>query len=378
MSASIDRRNWLKFSSLTALSLGLRLPESMGLGNEEGITRNFGAEQGLINLSSNENPYGISPKAREAILASLGEANRYQYNHTSLKNFRKDIGAHYGVSEKHILVSAGSGEALGLLPRHFSGKLVTANPTFGILPSTAKSLGHKVVEVPVTATQHHDLDAMLKAIDQETKLVYICNPANPSSTFLSPNALKNFCIEASKKAYVVVDEAYLEYLDAPDNESMIPLIEKHPNIIVVGTFSKIHAMAGLRVGWVIAAPDVIKALEDNYFTRTQFGMSALSMSAALASLKDPAWQKISKDKNAAAREYTYKALQAMHIDVVKSYTNFLIFRIDQYKGDFGADMLAKNIFLRTGVYPDGKWSRVSVGTMDEMKTFINTMKDFKV
>lgn len=378
MSANIDRRQWLKFGSLTALSMGLRFPDVMGMGNEEGILRNFGAEQGLINLSSNENPHGISPKAREAILASLGEAHRYQYNHASLKDFRKQIGAHYGVAEDHVLVSAGSGEALGLLPRHFKGKLVTANPTFAILPSTAKALGNKVVEVPVTKSQHHDLPAMLRAVDSETEMVYICNPANPSSTMLSPAALKDFCIAASKQAYVVVDEAYLDYLDAPDNESMIPLIERHPKVIVVGTFSKIHAMAGLRVGWVIAAPNVIKALQDNYFTRTQFAMSALSMSAALASLKDPAWQKLSKEKNAAARDFTFQALKGMNIDVVPSYTNFLLFRIDRYQGDFAADMLQKNIFLRANTYPDGKWARVSVGTMDEMKTFISIMKDTRV
>lgn len=377
MSSSVNRRELLKFGSLAALGMGLRLP-SFGLGNEEGILRNYGMADGLINLSSNENPYGISPKAKEALLSALGEAHRYQYNHANLKDFKKELANYYGVNADQILVTAGSGEALGLLPRHFRGKLVTANPTFGILPATAKMLGNKVVEVPLTADQKHDLPAMLKEVDNETELVYVCNPANPSSTIVSPASLKNFCIEASKKAYVGVDEAYIDFLDAPDNESMMQLIEKHPKVFIIGTFSKIHAMAGLRIGWVIGHATLIKALSDNYFNRTQAAMSALSMSAALASLKDPEWHQLSKQKNAAAREYAYQELKKMNIDVIKSYTNFLFFPIPNYSGDFAADMLKKNIFLRSSNYVHGKWARASVGTMDEMKTFIEVMNGVRV
>ena len=378
MSASFNRRDLLKFGSMAAIGMGLRLP-SLGMGNEEGVLRSYGAADGLINLSSNENPYGISPKAKDALLAALGEAHRYQYNHVNLKDFKKQLASHYGVNEDQVLLTAGSGEALGLLPRHFNkGKLVTANPTFGILPATAKMLGQKVVEVPLTNEQKHDLPAMLKEVDDDTALVYICNPANPSSTIVSPASLKNFCIEASKKAYIAVDEAYIDFLDAPDKESMLQLIEKHPKVFVIGTFSKIHAMAGLRIGWVIGHASLIKPLADNYFIRTQMSMSALSMSAALASLKDTEWHKLSKEKNAAARDYTYNALRSMKIDVVKSYTNFLFFPIPNYKGDFAADMLRKNIFLRSSNYINGKWSRASVGTMDEMKQFIEVMKQVEV
>lgn len=378
MSSGINRRDLLKLGYMTALGLGLTLP-SWGLGNEEGILKTPVAPDGLINLSSNENPYGISPKAKEALLNALNEAHRYQYNHAHLKNFKKEIAEHYGVNEDQVLVSAGSGEALGLLPRHFNnGKLVTANPTFGILPATAKMLGQQVIEVPLTPDQKHDLPAMLKAVDNNTSLVYVCNPANPSSTIVSSASLKNFCIEASKKAYVGVDEAYIDFLDAPDNESMIQLIEKHPKVFVIGTFSKIHAMAGLRIGWVIGHASLIKTLSENYFTRTQMALSALSMSAALASLKDPTWLKLCKDKNAAARDYAYNGLKALNIDVVRSYTNFLFFPIPNYTGDFAADMLAKNIYLRSSNYVHGKWARASVGTMDEMKQFIEVMKTVKV
>ena len=372
MPTPVNRRDWLKQNSLAALAFGFTLPS---MANEEGILRNFGADKGLINLGSNENPYGISPKAREAIMGMLSEANRYQFNVSSLQDFKKELAGYYHVGSDQLLVTAGSGDALNMLARHFSkGNLVTATPTFGILPNTAKKIGTKVVEIPLTADKVHDLPALLQAIDPETQLVYICNPANPSTTIVPVDALKNFCTEASKKAVVIIDEAYIDFLNPPDNESMIGLIDKNPNIIVVRTFSKIHAMAGLRIGFLVAHPTVIKSLEQNYFSNSQITVSNLTMAAALASLQDEGHCTTCKEKNAVARNYTFRALKEMNIAVIPSYTNFLFFPLGNYAGDFAKDMLQKKVILRSMTYPDGKWGRVSVGTLDEMKQFIGLMK----
>lgn len=372
MPAPINRRDWLKNNSLAALALGFALPS---MANEEGLLRNFGAANGLINLGSNENPYGISPKAREAILAMLPEANRYQFNVPSLQNFKNELAQYYHVGSDQVLVTAGSGDSLNMLARHFNkGNLVTATPTFATLPNTAKKIGTKVIEVPLTADKVHDLPAMLRAISNDTQLVYICNPANPTTTIISPNVLKNFCVEASKKATVVIDEAYIDFLDAPNNESMISLAGQNPNIIVVRTFSKIHAMAGLRIGFSVGHPSTIRALEQNYFGNSQITVSNLTMAAALASLQDEAHRASCKQKNAEARAYTFKALQEMNIKCIPSYTNFMFFPLGKYPGDFAQDMLAKNVILRSTNYPDGKWARVSIGTLDEMKQFISLFK----
>ncbi|MFZ2784996.1 MAG: histidinol-phosphate transaminase [Sediminibacterium sp.] len=372
MASPVNRRDWIKYSSLATLGLGFRIPS---MGNEEGILKSYGAESGLVNLSSNENPYGISSKAREAVLSMLGETHRYQYNIGSLKTFKKELAGHLGVSDTQVLLTPGSGEALGLLARSYpNGNLVTAYPTFGILPTTAKKIGTEVIEVPLTAEKAHDLPAMLKAINSKTAMVYICNPANPSSTIVPPAALKAFCVEAAKKAVVVVDEAYIDFLDVPDNESMIGLIERNPNIMVVGTFSKIHAMAGLRVGYVIGHPSLMKPLEETYFMRAQFSMSVLSMTAAQASLKDPEHHKISKLKNEQARTYGYNELKKLNINCIPSYTNFLFFPLGNYAGNFAEDMLKQQIFLRSDIYGGEKWARASVGTMEEMQQFIKVMK----
>lgn len=375
MTAHSSRRQWLQQSSLALLGLGISF---RSMGNEEGIKRIAGIENGLINLGSNENPYGISAKAKQAILDMMGETNRYPFNVASLQSAKKTLGEYYKVSEDQVLITAGSGEGLAMIARHFNkGNIVTADITFGVLPNTAKKIGTKVIEVPLTKEKVHDLPAMMKAINNETQLVYICNPANPTATILNADDLKRFCEEASKKTIVLIDEAYNEFLDNADSQSMIGLIEKNPNILVIKTFSKIHAMAGLRVGFVIGHSSVIKKLQPDYFQSSQLAVSVLSLNAAMASLNDEAHKLVSKQKNEAARKYTMDEMKKMGIDYIPSYTNFIFYPVKKYSGDYAGDMFSKHkIILRANKYTDGQWGRVSIGTLEEMKTFCSTLKSF--
>lgn len=372
MAQHIARRDWLKNTSLAALGLGFSLRSIAG---EDNLPYHFESQTGLIILGANENPYGISEKAKDAIKEMMPYANRYSGNVPLIQTFKKELADFYKINNDQVLIMPGSGEGLRLIARQYSnGNLVTATPTFGILPSTAKKIGTEVIEVPLTEDKVHDLPAMLKAISEKTALVYIVNPANPTATIVKPDVLKGFCIEASKKAMVLVDEAYIDFLDAPDNESMISLIHDNPNIIVMGTFSKIHGMAGLRIGYVFAHATTIKKLQDGYFDNPQYGVSNLAQYAAMASLKDAGHRKMTKEKNALARQYTFDALTKMKLHCIPSYTNFMFFNLGNYPGDFAADMLQKNMLVRSNIYPDGKWARVSFGTMDDMKQFISVMK----
>ena len=370
--STLHRRQWLKETSLAAVGLGFSL---RSIANEEGITRNYGSEKDLINLGSNENPYGISPKAKQAIMDMSNLSNRYQFNIPSLQNFRKQLAENFHLTPENVLITAGSGSTLGLLPHYYSkGNIVTATPTFAILPMTAKRLGTTVKEIPLTNEKVHDLPAMLSAIDNESSLVYIVNPANPTTTILKPTVLKDFCTEASKKAVVLIDEAYIDFVDAPNNESMFSLIASNPNIIVMRTFSKIHAMAGLRLGFIAAHPSTIKKLEDSYFTNSSYCLSNLTMAAALASMKDADHRASCKQKNDQVKKYTFDELTKLKYRVIPSYTNFMFFNLKDYPGDFAEDMMRKNILLRYNQYPDGKWCRVSLGTMEEMQQFIRIMQ----
>jgi histidinol-phosphate aminotransferase len=366
-----SRREWLKQSSLAALGLGLSL---RSMANEEGLLRSFGKERGLINLGSNENPYGISPLARQAIMDVMGEANRYQFNVNAVKDFKKQLAEYLGVEAENVLVTAGSIEGLTLLARYFNkGNIITANPTYATLPNQARRLGTEVIEVPLTDEKVHDLPAMMKAINENTSLVMVVNPANPTATMIRPGVVKDFCKEASQRTTVLVDEAYIDFLEAPDNESMIGLIHSNPNILVVRTFSKIHGMAGLRVGYIVGHSSLIKKIEDK-FNVANFCLSNLSMAAALASLKDKNFQNLSRKKNAEARNYTFNEIRKLNYRSYPSYTNFIFFNLGSYKGDFSEYMLRQNIILRSNDYPDGKWCRVSIGTLEEMQQFCSTLK----
>lgn len=372
-----SRRQWIQQTALATLGLGFSF---RSMGNEEGISKIYGAENKIINLGSNENPYGISSKARQAILDMMGETNRYQFNVASLQSFKKKLADYYKVNENQVLITPGSGDGLSLMARHFSkGNIVTADITFGILPGTAKKIGAKVIEVPLTKEKAHDLPAMLAAINKETQLVYICNPANPTATFIKPGILKGFCEEAAKKTVVLIDEAYMDFIDAQDNESIIHLIEKNPNIMVIKTFSKIHAMAGLRVGFIVGHSSMISKLQPDYFQNSQIAVSNLSMAAAMASLTDEENKVLSKQKNEAARNYTTGEMKKSGIEFIPSFTNFIFYPIKKYNGDYAADMLDKHkILLRSNNYPDGKWVRVSIGTMEEMKIFCSALNKMNV
>lgn len=376
MTTPSSRRQWLQQSSLALLGLGISFKS---MGNEEGIERIAGVGNGLINLGSNENPYGISSKAKQAILDMMGETNRYPFNVASLESAKKTLGEYYKVGEDQVLITAGSGEGLAMLARHFNkGNIVTADITFGVLPNTAKKIGTKVIEVPLTKEKVHDLPAMMKAINSETQLVYICNPANPSATILKADELKRFCEEASKKTVVLIDEAYNDFLDNPDSQSMIGLIEKNPNLLVIKTFSKIHAMAGLRIGFVIGHPTLIKKLQPGYFQSSQLAVSVLSLNAAMASLNDEPHKLMSKQNNEAARKYTMDEMKKMGIQFIPSYTNFIFYPVKNYPGEYSTDMFDKHkIIMRSNKYSDGQWARVSIGTMDEMKQFIRVIGDPK-
>jgi len=375
MSDNSSRRQWLKQTSLAALGLGFSF---RSMGNEDGLIRNFSADNKILNLGANENPYGISAKAKQAILDMMSEANRYSFNVASLQTSKKQLADYYHLNEDQVLFTAGSGEGLALLARHFNkGNIVTADITFGILPSTAKKIGSKVIEIPLTAGKVHDLPAMMAAINKETQLVYICNPANPSSTIVKHESLKSFCEEASKKTIVLIDEAYNEFLDNGDSQSMMGLIDKNPNVLVIKTFSKIHAMAGLRIGYIIGNASLISKLQPDYFQSTQFCISNLSMAAAMASLADEGHKMMSRKKNEAARSYASGEMKKMGIDIIPSSTNFIFYPVKKYTGNYAEDIFDKHkILLRSNKYSDGQWARVSVGTMEEMEIFCSTLKSF--
>jgi histidinol-phosphate aminotransferase len=362
-----SRRDWFKKTGLAALGLSLAPLEGFAL-NDIDISVTTG--DGPIRLSSNENPYGPPMASRTAMAAAVNVSNRYSWAQTS--QLAAAIAKKNGLSEDNVLLSAGSMEMLdiaGRLTAKAKGSIVIADNTFGYWTNAAMQLGAEKIEVPLTAAKKVDLDAMLRAIRPDTKLLYICNPNNPTGTLLKTKELINFIKEASRKAIVLVDEAYIEFTN---ETSMATLVKDNKNVIVTRTFSKIYGLAGARVGYALAHADTIKEM-DKMQAYVLGGVSAVSGAGALAALDDAAFVEKTKTLNEAAKSYTIRELEKLGISCIPSSTNFLYFSLVNYKKDF-FKLLESNNIEGTDIFEEnGKWTRITIGTMEDMQKFIKAV-----
>lgn len=362
-----SRREWLKKSSLIGLS-SLLAPSSMAFSDKIRILGD-----GMIHLDKNENPYGVSPRAMKVLQSSLGVGNRYLLSSAKEKLLHK-LASRENLSPTNFLTTSGSIEVLGLTSIYVSrnqGSVICPYPTFATLPNNCQRLGMELINVPITGSKIVDLEAMKAKIKEDTRLVYLCNPNNPTGTILDIKVLRDFVEEISKKTMVMVDEAYFEFL----NQSVSDLVKTNKNVLISRTFSKVYGFAGLRVGYLIGHTDTIKDMAKFQATSTM-GISNIVVDAAIAALDDTSFLEMYLKKNRETADFTHKALHEMGIEAVPTQANFMMFPIDNYKGKFAADIASKKIMLRDDFKElnGNKWGRVSVGTMDEMKAFIAAMK----
>ena len=360
-----NRRFWLKQIGLSVAGIGLA-----------NLNTFASAQQGLfeisndglpIKLSSNENPYGPSPLARAALVESINISNRYNWQLTA--ELIETIAKKNNVTADNILMGAGSTEILDVVARFAAlkkGSLIIADPSYGYWTDTAQKLGLKKVTVPLTIDKKINLDAMLRAITPDTKLIYVCNPNNPTATICDRNKLINFIKEATKKAMVLVDEAYIDFTD---QQSLSTLAIENKNLIVAKTFSKIYGLAGARIGYGIAYAKTIEQLSELQ-SWVNGSISVTSTAAALASLKDEKFVSDTTMLNEKARKYTIEELEKLQLVCIPSNSNFIYFSLESYKKDFFQQLKANNI-IGTKIYEaQGKWTRITVGTMQEMQQFI--------
>lgn len=364
-----NRRNWLKQASFGIVGLGIIPFESFAISSEESIIEENNVN--LIRLQSNENPYGPSALAQNAMRNSINVSNRYNWE--LLDELIGKIAQKHNLTDQNILLGAGSSEILNLVALYCSkksGNLIIAETTFDYWTVTAENAGLKKIAIPLTVDKKHDLSAMLKAIDSDTKMVYICNPNNPTGTICANEALLNFINEATKRTKVLVDEAYLDFTDQP---SLANLVTENKNLIIAKTFSKIYSLAGARIGYAIAHPDTINELSQLQFSPNG-SVSIISASGAIASLKDNKFVAETILLNAEARKYTIEQLERLKIPCIPSHANFVYFSLENYSKDF-FEQLKKNNILGTKFYEEkGKWSRITIGTMKEMKQFIKALE----
>ena len=361
-----DRRTWLKQSSFALAGLGL-IP-AFSYANEEKLFD----PANPIWLNSNENAYGPSPFAQKAMLDADKKSNRYPDDYLPL--LKKKIAGHWGVGTENILLGAGSSDIIGLACQHNSrtkGHILTSEPSYKVWNGQASTFGFSFKRIPLTNEKKTDLPKVIDGIDDGTRMVYLCNPNNPTGTFVEVSQLKDHVVAASKKTFVFIDEAYTEYAELP---SLASLAVVNPGIVVAKTFSKVYGLAGARVGYAIAHPDTIRSLS-SYQPWPDAGVSMVSCNAAMASLDDKEFVTLCREKAKAARETCYDCFEKLSLEYIPSSTNFILFNIDKIKGDFTNLMEAKNIYVQFREHFGGKWCRVSMGTTEEMQQFCTALKE---
>ena len=324
-----------------------------------------------IRLSSNENPYGPSPLARAAMIENVNISNRYNWELST--ELIKAVAKKNNISTSNILLGAGSTEILDLVTRLSSskkGSFLIADPSYSYWTEAAEKLGLKKITVPLTKNKQLDLGAMLKAIQSDTRLIYICNPNNPTGSIADRAELVKFINEACKKAIVLIDEAYIDYTS---QESLSSLAIENKNLIIAKTFSKIYGLAGARIGYAIANNKTIEQLSE-LKSWASGSISVASTAAALAALNDEKFVLDALSLNKNARQFTIENLKKLNLVCIPSNTNFIYFSLNNYKKDF-FEQLKNNNIIGTKIYEEqGKWTRITVGTMEEMQKFISAIQ----
>jgi histidinol-phosphate aminotransferase len=380
----MNRRTWLKSGALLAGGLTL-LPGGLpalaarppSFAGKKHLTDEAAALEGppqlKARLLANENPFGPSEKAKQAMIESMSTSYQYPFAYT--RELVQKIAAHEGITPEHILVDAGSSPLLQASAIYYAqkgGAIITGDPSYRDLPDSARELSATLVEVPLTADYKLDLDAMEKKVDARTALMYLCNPNNPTGTVLDAAKLKAFCERVSKKVPVFIDEAYIDYLPDPQSATMIEAVKKGQNVIVARTFSKLYGFAGLRVGYIVAQPETIKTLSK--YAVGGMSISAPAIRGALVSYQDQAFMKESLQKTLASRQFLYDTLKKEGYDYIPSSANFVMFPLKMDGKRFVDEMARRGVGIRNWKFNNQDWCRVSIGRMDEMQAFADAFK----
>ncbi len=335
----------------------------------------------IIKLSSNEGAFGPSPKAMEAYMALAGELHRYPDG--GANELRQDLAAHYGLDASRIVCGAGSDEILSLLCYSFAGpgdEVLHSAHGFLMYAISARAAGATPVAAPETNLTA-DVDALLAAVTDKTRIVFLANPNNPTGTYLSNTEVERLWQGLPENVLLVLDAAYAEFVTNDDYASGSELVDRAKNVVMTRTFSKIHALGGLRLGWGYCPAGIAGVLNR---VRGPFNVNGAALATGVAALKDTAFTDMVRDENTKIRDWTVNELRSLGnhgVQVTDSVGNFILVTLptDRERNAEACDVWLKNhgiIVRRMGGYGLADCVRVSIGRMDEMRTFIHVMGEF--
>ena len=341
-------------------------PYSPGKPIEE-LERELGIT-GSIKLASNENPRGPSPKA----LAVLNEAAKtlHRYPDGGGHYLRRALADRWKVSPDQIVLGNGSDEIITLLTKAFlepGDEAVMADPSFIVYKIDVAAAHAKPVQVPLYEFRH-DLPAMARAVTQKTRLVFVCNPNNPTGTYVTAAEVAAFMQAIPPDVIVVFDEAYYEYMTAADYPDTLSMLKGGRNVVLLRTFSKIYGLAGLRIGYGLTTPEIVQHLNR---IRPPFNTNSLAQKAALAALSDEEHVRESRRLNTEGMGILAERLQALGLHVVPSQANFLYFDVKQDGAALFEALLRRGVIVR---HLGGTFLRVTIGLPQENERFIAALR----
>ena len=322
-------------------------------------------------MASNENPYPPSPKVLAAIAKAAFEINRYPDG--GCFQLRRTLARKLNVDDDQLIFGNGSDEIIVLAVKAFAAKgdeVIIAKPSFLIYEIASTLSGARLHQV-LLKDFRYDLDAMKAKINARTRIIFIGNPDNPAGTYITQRQAEDFLKRVPKSTLVFFDEAYFEYVHTKDYPDTLGLLKKYPNLVIARTFSKMYGLAGLRVGYGIATPEIIDILNR---LREPFNVNSIAQAAAVAALNDESfYRNIAKDVE-VQRQYLYRSLKAMEISYEESFTNFILVHVGGDSTETAKTLLKKGVIIRDmAAWGLKGYIRVSIGSESENKRFIKSL-----
>ena len=339
----------------------------------EEVARELGRPaRGIIKLASNENPLGPSPAALAAMQKVI--AGLHLYPDGNAFYLKQKLAEKLGVTPANLILGNGSNEIIEFAGHALMGPgvdVVVSQYCFAVYPIVTRLFGANPVVVPAK-DYGHDLTAMAAAITPRTQVIFVANPNNPTGTLASREAVLRFIEVVPRNVLLVMDEAYIEFMDDPVD--VLPFIRsgEHPNLLVMRTFSKIFGLAGLRLGYGIGAPELIAALET---VRQPFNINAIAQAAALAALDDTEHVRKTRANNAAGLRFLTEALRELNLPIIPSAANFILVRVGEGQRVF-EELQKRGVIVRPlGGYQLPEWIRISIGTPGENQRCLAALKE---
>lgn len=325
-------------------------------------------EPGMIKLASNENPFGPSPKALEAIAKEAKNLHIYPDQKSLL--LREALSKKFGISADGIIIGNGSDEIMQIAAATYlkpGEEVIISGNTFSVYEFVARLFDGKPVFVPLNNFEQ-DLDAMAQAISPKTKLIFLCNPHNPTGTYITSQKLTAFLTSVPDNILVVIDEAYAEFAESADFPASLEQTKKHGHVLVLRTFSKYYGLAGLRIGYGIANPELIHYM---FRTKLPFNVSRLAQVGASAALEDKEFLAKTYQNNCAGKKYLYAELDKLGLDYKKTESNFVFINIKKSADELFLSLIKAGVIIRPLTsfgLPEA--IRVSIGTPEQNANFL--------